>query len=412
MKQPNHFQRKLLVSAVGLALSGGMSGVAFADSPSNDELWRKIEEQQRMIEQQQRMIEEMRSRLEQTEQVTNQHQQQIDQAARSVKEVEVKTEMAQKSEAEDWYAGPSSGQYKDIFSVQAGYSYWIPDDDAREYAIQCFDCSDTSNILGYPTEERESNLSNLVGGIKWTREFGRNDFALGFNFGFFKTDINQITALDEDEIGTPYGTVDSSSSNAGATNQDSAMFFMGDFEYGWHRNGPANSNVRLFAGIRAEYLNWEREANQNLSSSQWFVGDEDSVFYGLGPRLGLSFDKPISSSKRISLFGAISGGFLVGKLERDWDLNGVTDEAARYRDEDKVQFVPFGESELGFGYIVANDIQLQLGYQAGYQHDILHTATVCTDDFDDDVKPDNTSCGDEDSGVLNHGPFMRFNWYF
>jgi hypothetical protein len=392
-----------------------MTATVLAESPSNEDLWLKIQEQQKMIEQQQKMIEEMRSKVQTTEQVTNKHEMQIEQAAKSVKDVEVKTAKAEKADSENWF-GPSTGTPRDKFSLTGGYSYWIPDDDANVYAIQCFDCSDVSNILAFPHEEFESDLSNVVGGIKWTREFGTNDFALGFNYGLFQSEKATLITSDNGgtdvEFGTPYGTLDSSSTNVNGTNEDSAMFFMGDFEYGWRMQGAANSNIRLFAGVRAEYLNWEREAFQDLSSSNSFNGTEDSTFYGAGPRVGASFEFPISSSNNISLFGGLSGGFMYGKLERDWDLLPDTTDAADYREVSEGQFVPFGDAELGFGYIVARDIQLQLGYQAGYQSDVLHTATVCTDDFEDDVKPNNDSCGDADSGVLNHGPFLRFNWYY
>jgi len=44
-----------------------------------------------------------------------------------------------------------------------------------------------------------------------------------------------------------------------------------------------------------------------------------------------------------------------------------------------------------------------MGYSVGFASNILRTATVCTDDNQDDVKPFNTSCHDENANVLTHG---------
>jgi len=418
MNRPTHFKQKMLISAISLALSGGVVSTAYAESPSNEEMWLKIQEQQRMIEQQAEMIRKMQSAIDGTQQVTNKHEQQIEQAAKAVKEVEVKTAKAEQPTAEKWRIKPAGKAYRDKLSVWGGWSDFVPDDDANVYAITgVVDSTEFDDA----TEEQRSDLSDYVGGIKWTREFDTYDLAFGFNFGgnFDGERSSFGTGNISDSTGqfpgfsTPYGTSDSSSSSevGFGTIEDSAMFFTGDVEYGWLRGSP--NNIRLFAGVRVEYLEWEREGLINISSSgDVYDGTETSTFWGIGPRIGASFDRPVSSSGNLSVFGGLSGGALIGSLEREFDLAPLSISGGGFRDDDSTQVVPFGDAELGLGYIVEQDIQIQFGYMAGYQHDVLHTASVCDPDDADNKASSPEDCPDNDSSVFTYGPFLRFNAYF
>ena len=105
---------------------------------------------------------------------------------------------------------------------------------------------------------------------------------------------------------------------------------------------------------------------------------------------------------------------MLGYLEEDWNLKKSTTSANLYRGDSGFAAAPFGMAELGFGFLVAPDIQIQFGYQGGYEFDVLHTAVVCENADNNDIRPDIPSCAnnDEDAGVLNYGPFMRLNAYF
>jgi len=414
MIRPRHFKQKILISAVSLALSGVVVSTVNAEAPSNEEMWLKIQEQQRMIEQQAIMIREMQQDLGKAQQVTNKHEQQIEQAARAVKEVEVKTAKAEQPTAEKWRIKPAGKAYRDKLSVWGGWSDFVPDDDANVYAVVGGGTSDLA------TEELKSDLTDYAGGIRWVREFDTYDYAFGFNFGgnfngersTFGT--GSLSTGDPLSFSTPYGNSDSSSDSEDnlAMNEDSAMFFTGDVEYGWLRGGP--NNIRLFAGVRAEFLEWEREGLQQLSSTvEVYDGTETSTFWGIGPRIGASFDRPINTSGNLSVFGSLSGGAMIGSLERDFDIHpDSTLSGGGFTDEDSTEIVPFGDAEFGLGYIVEQDIQIQFGFMAGYQHDVLFTASVCHPEDGDNKADDPEDCPDNESSVWTYGPFMRFNAYF
>lgn len=413
MKNNVKFKRKVLASAIAIAVSGGVSFGAVA-APSNSELWETIQEQKRTLEQQQKLIDELSSRLGQTDQKATQNEQmiqksskEIETAARTVKEVEVKVARA---DASSWYA-PASDGYRDKLSITGGYTWGVPGDAANVFAIQCFGCSDTRFISSRASvDERESNLSNFVGGIKWTREFRTYDFAFGFNAGYLTDTLYTLSASDSNPLGTPYGTLDSSSGGASGTSEDTTLFFTGDAEYGWHLGGP--NNIRLHAGLRVEYLDWERTANQDLSSSADYEGIESSTFFGIGPRVGASFERSVNTSGNLSVFGGISGGFLYGSRDHEVEVSANTN--GNYTTlGDETELIPFGDAEAGLGYLIGPDAQIQIGYQGAYQQDILDTYTVCTNDFADASRGQgNKSCGNGESDYWMHGPFLRFNAYF
>ena len=304
----------------------------------------------------------------------------------------------------------------DMLSVQGSWMNFIPSKAARQYALECVDCSSTDDDISAAdfTESHESVFQDFSGAIKYYHDLGDStDIAFGLTGGMFSTDTNRFSPLYglDGEIGTPYGTVDSSSTGIGATNKDSANFLTGDFEYGW-RNSGGSMNTRLFIGARSEMLNWKRTAMQDLSSSNSYAGTEKSEFLGIGPRIGGSFDMPLGSSESFGLFGGLSGGVMVGSLEQKFNLDSSSTAYGDIDDYSKAVAVPFADVEMGVSAHLTEGITFQFGYQAGFASGILRTATVCTDDDVDDVKPYNDSCGDERSDVLTHGAFIRLSGNF
>jgi len=283
---------------------------------------------------------------------------------------------------------------------------FVPEKSARQYGLECVDCSDTTDIrTGSFVQSHETDFRDMAGEVKFFQPLSsRTDIAFGIAGGMFDPDVVRMLPLYQQDgnIGTPYGTLDSSSTNAGGTNDDEANFLSGDFEYGWRETGPS-WNTRLFVGARAEMLNWKRTAMQDLSSSNLYVGTEESRFLGIGPRVGGSFDMPLGSSNNFGLFGGLSGGVLVGRRKHEFNLDSSSTAFGDLNDSSKTVAVPFVNAEVGVSANVADGITLRMGYSVGFASNILRTATVCTDDNDDDVNPYNDSCHDGNASVLTHG---------
>lgn len=310
----------------------------------------------------------------------------------------------------------SGAAYADSFTIQGTSLDFVPGDDAKVYALECTGCSDPSNIKAFPTKEHETNFDeNTAISFMWIHNnddgdsgiLGADDFGIGGSFSNYESSTNSFVASDSGRtIGTPYGTLDSSSAGVSGNNKDDAMFATGDLELGWNRH-HGNADVRLFAGLRTEYMEYEREAVQDLSSSHTYNGRETSEFFGAGPRVGASIKKPVGSSKNFAVIAGLSGGVMYGKLERDFKLTSDTDHRDGYENLSENVWVPFADAEAGFAFQVEEGISLEVGYQAGLQRNILQLSQVCTDDYADDVKPFNSSCEDKKSNVITHGAFLR-----
>ncbi|MEH6503413.1 MAG: Lpg1974 family pore-forming outer membrane protein [Cycloclasticus sp.] len=316
--------------------------------------------------------------------------------------------------------GVAGAASADTLSVQGSWLDFKPGDDARTYAIECTDCSDTSNIKAFPNKDYESKFEDTFSAsFKWTHElsgrglWGSDDIAIGG--GFFTEETETTTMIANYQaggnIGTPYGTIDSSSTGANGKNQDEVWFATGDIELGWNRQ-HGNSDVRYHVGLRTQFMEYERNAIQDLSSSNVYNGEETSEFFGIGPRVGVSIKKPLGTSKNIALIGSVSGGVMYGKLKRDFSVTADTDAVDDLRDRSSREWVPFMDAEAGFAYNIEEGISLELGYTASYQDDIILLGSVCTDDYYDDVKPYNPSCGDDESSAITHGPFLRMTAEF
>jgi hypothetical protein len=251
----------------------------------------------------------------------------------------------------------------------------------------------------------------MSGAIKYYNDLGgNNDIAFGLSGGMFETDTHYFSPADESDatIGTPYGILDSGSSSniAGGTNQDEAEFLTGDFEYAW-RDQAGSTSTRIFIGARAEVLNWKRTAIQDLTSSDTYAGREESEFFGIGPRIGGSFETPFGANQNFGLVGALSGGVMFGDLDQSFHLDSSSSAFGDISDYSKTVVVPFVDAEIGVAAQVAPGVALQLGYQAGFTSGILRTATVCTDDGADDIKPYGDSCSDSKSDVFTHGAVIK-----
>ena len=302
----------------------------------------------------------------------------------------------------------------DTLSIQGSWLDFEPGRDARTYAIECFDCDDTSNIKGFPYSEHESNFTdNLSGAFKWTHEldgrglWGTDDFAIGGSYFKDDTKTNRFGSFDSiNVVGTPYGTLDSSSGDDPSSNKDEAWFATGDVEFGWNRQ-HGDADVRYFVGLRTEYMEYERDAMQYLSSSNIYNGEEKSEFFGIGPRIGVSIKQPVGASKKFAVIGSVSGGIMYGHLERNFNVKADTDAKDDLPDDSGKKWVPFADAEVGLSYQINDATSLVLGYQVGYQDNIIALSSVCTDDYDDDVKPYNDSCGNDLSSAMTHGAYLR-----
>jgi hypothetical protein len=309
-----------------------------------------------------------------------------------------------------------------LFQIQGSWTNFEPSKSARRYALECIDCDDTTNIADEDfVISHESDFQDMTGAMKFFNVLSPvNDMAFGLSGGMFTTETNRFAPsyTNDGSIGTPYGTVDSSSSGDGASNQDKANFLTGDFEYGWRNSsasqtlGLDNLNTRWFVGARAEILNWKRTAVQDLSSSNLYAGDEKSEFFGIGPRIGGSFDQPLGATKRFGLFGGLSGGAMYGRREQSFSLSSASTADGDLPGDSDTVVVPFLDAEIGVTAYVNEGITLQFGYQAGFTSGIIRNATVCTDNNADDVKPYNDSCGDKSSDTLTHGAVIRLTGTF
>lgn len=309
-----------------------------------------------------------------------------------------------------------------LFQIQGSWTNFEPSKSARRYALACIDCDDTTDIsseddvLSY-----ESESQDMTGMMKYFHVLSaENDMAFAVSGGMFSTVTNHFSASYTNDVvvGTPYGTLDSSSYSDSANNQDKANYITGDFEYGWRNSGPAQTlgldslNTRWFVGARAEVLNWKRTALQDLSSSNLYAGEEKSEFYGIGPRIGGSFDKPLGSTKRFGLFGGVSGGAMIGHRSQRFSVTSSSTAYGDLPDNSRTVVVPFVDAEIGVSAYLSEGISLQFGYQAGFASGIIRNATVCTDDNADDVKPYNESCGNTSSDTLVHGAIIRLTGTF
>jgi len=309
----------------------------------------------------------------------------------------------------------------DTLSVTGSFTQYLDDDD-RAYAEECAECnSDTNPIRGNPVTF--DSLDGFSGEIKWNRELGKDggpmgadDFGVGIAFSHSSTDTERLPHAYDGGWGaaTPYGTLQSSDELGLNQFEDSMTTFRADIEYGWDKGG--NSNVRMFAGLRALYTNYERDVTSlSLSSEYTFEGTESSTYWGIGPRVGLSFDSPMGSSQNFSIVGSAAGGFLIGERSHETDPTGSTDSPEYYstQDEDDTEFVAFAEGELGFGYLVEKGIQIQTGWQAAYTGDVVSLYGMCRDPDEDEARSTGTPAavgcdGTVDSSVITHGPFLRF----
>lgn len=310
----------------------------------------------------------------------------------------------------------------DMLSIQGSWLNFQPSTSARRYALECVDCSDTDNIAGANfVLSHESDFQDMSGTLKYYNVLNSsNDMAFGLTGGMFETEIHRLIPLYQQDgnIGTPYGTVDSSSTNVGGTNQDKAKFLTGDFEYGWRETGKSNGsgfdqlNRRFFVGARAQFLNWKRTAAQDLSSSNVYAGEEKSEFYGIGPRVGGSFDYPLGTTKRLGLFGSLSGGAMLGRRKQSFSLDSSSTAFEDLHGDSSTIVAPFVDADIGISAYLNEGVTIQFGYQVGFEANVLRTATVCTDDYDDDVAPYNESCGTSSGDVLTHGAVIRLTGTF
>ncbi len=227
------------------------------------------------------------------------------------------------------------------------------------------------------------------------------DVGVGFSAGWLKG--KKSGSGDLTTTGTP------SPQNADVTNKINVKlnYQVADFEAGYNWTMGANSNVRLFGGIRFAHFNQTARANIDSASStvisgfNHVKGKRKTTYWGVGPRLGLNGALGIGNSG-FNVFGAVSGALLYGKYKDQHNITATGDApfSASSKDKSKSKLVPNAEGEIGLGYNFnaggGSTVGLQVGYRGEGWWGVSSSAPV--------LQPSQSS---KSSDQFMHGPFVR-----
>jgi len=262
--------------------------------------------------------------------------------------------------------------------------------------------------------------TNFVGAVKFGRQSGQWDVAIGFHMSSLSgNDYSPYVKGDSgEEVLTPYGG-NGDEDNVNMSGRDSAQLFSGDLEVGYRPSGIAsgNANVRVFGGLRIASTKFDRYADFLIStSSNSWKGTESSRFYGIGPRVGASFETPIGSagSAGVNLFGSASGGVMFGQITHSMNgQKGGSSGSSYHSSYSNSASVPFADVEFGVGLAVAKDQKIEFGVNAGIQKDVIKTFQICSDRDEHGLLGGSSYCGDTArSSLISRGAFIRYSWKF
>lgn len=145
----------------------------------------------------------------------------------------------------------------------------------------------------------------------------------------------------------------------------------------------------LRAALGVRYAEWHNEGNTSNP------GEINHDWWGIGPRLEISTETPLSENLSLLLDGGIA--VLFGKIESDassggWDCDFCSDENTTSLNAD---------GRLGLGWSLSPGVKLVAGYQVQYWSDVNVAVS------------DTTGSGGSNVGTsdhLIHGPFGSLNF--
>ena len=108
----------------------------------------------------------------------------------------------------------------------------------------------------------------------------------------------------------------------------------------------------------------------------------DSDFVGIGPRIGLDAEAPLSGN--LSADRKVAGAVLFGKR----DAEAVYGGAYTYNSDENDVVVPNLEGSVGLNYLFGENMSAAIGYRADAYWNVIDT-------------------GNGDGSRLIHGPFAR-----
>lgn len=145
-------------------------------------------------------------------------------------------------------------------------------------------------------------------------------------------------------------------------------------------------NVRVHAGLRFAYFDGESEGNYYYSS---YVS-ADHKFVGIGPRIGIDANIPVSANAAFDLRAA--GAVLFGTREVEGFYISTATSGSVSR-EDSAVIVPNVEASAALSYLLGENANIAVGYRVDHYWNVL------------DMNPFPGST-DKTSRTI-HGPFIR-----
>lgn len=253
-------------------------------------------------------------------------------------------------------------------------------------------------------DEIELN-EDFIGSVKIGRRAAGSpwDYAVAFSGGS-GFDATSDTLADSD-AGTPWG--ECSSEDGVCDMSDDVRFYTGDIEAAYN-TARGETEFRWLIGVRAGYFELNR-GNPRFPESTSEAGlsdnNERSRFFGVGPRVGGSFSKPINAG-RTSLVGGVSGGVLFGDLKYTKTHITINSDTRHEDSESDSKAVFFADANLGISHALSDYVTIEVGYGAKFSGNVLRTTT----EFTDTSSSSDTTHFDLDRGdadFITHGPYIR-----
>lgn len=359
-----------------------LPAVAWAQEPSNEELYQKILEMEKKLD----------AAMEEAGQAK-------DEAGRAK---EALTRLKEETTAASNASADVSADARDKtlgFGISVEALYMRPNRDGLDFVVE---------------DPDDGSLSGSVKNIEADRDWGvRLGMSYEFKSGAFvgmrmmTLDSSGEESVTQPSGGSLWGTwlhanaiIDDNNVTSASANYDFEQDVF-DLVVGKKLKMPRNVGLNIDAGLRYADLAQEFDINYEQDLGGGLVRtvdiEHDNDYKGWGPTVGLGVDWEMGWG--LSFFGSLAGSLLMGDFdlsikEVDTDTAGVVTDRVDVDDSDSNRLMPVLEMRAGIGYAYKLNSGYRFGFKAGYEWQNWFNAVTTmrfTDDVDDQIAARDTT---------------------